>query len=69
MSQPLGLIQDQIGNVTAVAASAWALLGRAPVDLISAHFILGGDFESCPARYSSSEAGTVNWLQEHAYVH
>ncbi|QCO96488.1 hypothetical protein FCN77_00625 [Arthrobacter sp. 24S4-2] len=67
MSQPLGLIQDQIGNVTAVAART--LLGQTPVDRILAHFILGGDFKSCPARYFNSEAGAVNWLQEHAYVH
>jgi hypothetical protein len=67
MSQPLGLIQDQIGNVTAVAAGA--LLGQTPVDRIVHQFILGGDFKSCPARWLSSEAETVNWLQEYAHVH
>jgi hypothetical protein len=55
------------GSVTAVVA--WALLGHTPVDRILAHFILGADFTSCPARYFSSEAEAVNWLQEHAYVH
>lgn len=55
------------GDVTAVAA--WALLGQTPVDRILAHFILGGDFKSCPARYFRSEAEAVNWLQEHAHVH
>lgn len=54
-------------NVTTVVA--WALLGRTPVDRILAHFILGGDFTSCPASYFSSEAEAVTWLKEHAYVH
>ncbi len=67
MSQPLGLIQDQFGNVTAVAA--WVLLGRTPVHRILARFILGGDYKSCPARYFSSEAEAGNWLQEYTYVH
>jgi hypothetical protein len=48
---------------------AWALLGRTPVDRILAHFILGGDFKSCPASYFSSEAEAVTWLKEHACVH
>lgn len=48
--------------------AAWALLGRTPVDRILAHFILGGDFKSAPARYFTSEPEALDWLKETAHV-
>jgi hypothetical protein len=48
--------------------AAWALLWRTPLDRILAHFILGGDFKSGPARYFTSEPEALDWLKETAHV-
>lgn len=54
------------GDVSSVVA--WALHGQTPVDRILAHFLLGAEFKSGPARYFTSETEALSWLKERANV-
>ncbi|WP_426997648.1 hypothetical protein [Pseudarthrobacter sp. N5] len=50
------------------SVAAWALLGQSPVDRVLAHFILGAEFTSGPARYFGSEIDALRWLKENIHV-
>jgi hypothetical protein len=51
---------------TSIAASAFALVGRSPVDRVIAHYLLRSRTETIPADFFSSEADAVEWLGRYA---
>jgi hypothetical protein len=45
------------------SVSAWAIVGQSPVDRLLAHFLLGGEVSSVPARYFASDGAALDWLR------
>ncbi|MFF1383335.1 STAS/SEC14 domain-containing protein [Arthrobacter sp. NPDC058288] len=47
----------------AVTVSAFAILGRTPVDRVIAHGLLGLPLPACPSEYFTDEDEALTWLQ------
>jgi hypothetical protein len=62
-------VEARQAYVSAIAASAFAVVGETPVDRVIAHYLLRSKTETIPARFFTSEAEAVTWLGQYAREH
>lgn len=61
----VGSVSREAINVysAAVTVSAFAILGKSPVDRVIAHGLLGLPLPACPSRYFTDENTALDWLE------